>query len=67
MGGRSKYSHKNHAYTFKKSCYNEVHVLVDYKVTGWWENREQELVVRVATATKLVPTQQLKKRIRAAC
>jgi hypothetical protein len=45
----------------KKSCYVEIHVLADCRVTGWCKNRE-----RVTTTTKLVPTQQLKKRIRAA-
>jgi hypothetical protein len=49
----------------KKSCYVEVHVLADCRITGLCKNREQKWMVRVTTAKKVVPTQQFKKRIRA--
>jgi hypothetical protein len=45
----------------KKYCYLEVHVLAYCRVAGWCKNREQKWMVRVTTATRLVPTQQFKK------
>jgi hypothetical protein len=41
----------------KKSCYVEVHVLADCRVT-WWCNNDKKWMVRVTTAAKLMPTQQ---------
>jgi hypothetical protein len=45
----------------KNSCYVEVHVLADCRVTGWCKNHEQKWMIRATTSTQLVPTQHFKK------